>query len=140
MRLTTGQRVAKSIPLIACLVGMTVIMGSVTVFFDDTFRRVIGITAGIFLLLMAVWYAANPFFFSTRRYLQLRTEVVRFIALVRDLNNAVVAGAGAGEVEQARSELHNAIDRIVNAAGKTGKYEVHSRDQAVLAVTRHDRQ
>ena len=118
---TAAQRIAKSIPVLASILGMGIIMGSITVFFDDSYYRVAGVTAGIFVLLLAVWYAANPFLFSTRRYLQLRVEVVRFIGLVRELNNAVVAGAQLGQVEQAQSALHEAVDRIAEAAGKTDR-------------------
>jgi hypothetical protein len=113
------HKVVRYVPLAASLLGMILVFGSIVFFFETDFGRIVGATSGIVVLLGAVWYAANPFFKRTRRYLLLRTEVVRFIGLVRELNNAVVRGAPADEIERAKSELHNAVDRIGAAAGRT---------------------
>jgi hypothetical protein len=115
---STIQRLVRYVPLAACLVGIFVILWS-TVLFNSEYPRVAGATAGILVLLAAVWYAANPFFKNTRRYLPLRAEVVRFIDLARELNGAVVDGAAAHEIERSRSLLHEAVERIVAVAGKT---------------------
>ena len=113
------HKLVRYVPLAASLLGMILIFGSIVFFFDSDLGRIVGATIGIVVLLGAVWYAANPFFKRTRRYLLLRTEVVRFIGLVRELNNAVVRGAPADEIERAKSELHKAVDRIGAAAGRT---------------------
>jgi hypothetical protein len=114
------HKLVRYVPLAASLLGMILIFGSIVFFFESDVGRIVGATIGIVVLLGAVWYAANPFFKRTRRYLLLRTEVVRFIGLVRELNNAVVRGAPADEIERAKSELHNAVDRIGAAAGRVG--------------------
>jgi hypothetical protein len=113
------ERIVKRIPLAGSLIGMVLILGSIVFLTDSDFRRVGGATGGILALLIAVWYSANPFFRNTRRYLLLRAEVVRFIGLARDLNAAVVSGASAAEVERARARLHESVERVVAAAGKT---------------------
>jgi hypothetical protein len=113
------HKLVRYVPLAASLLGMIVIFGSIVFFFDSDLGRIVGATIGIVVLLGAVWYAANPFFKRTRRYLLLRTEVVRFIGLVKELNNAVVRGAPPDEIERAKSELHKAVDRIGAAAGRT---------------------
>lgn len=113
------HKVIRYVPLAASLLGMILIFGSIVFFFETDSGRIVGATSGIVVLLGAVWYAANPFFKRTRRYLLLRTEVVRFIGLVKELNNAVVRGASAAEIERVKSELHNAVNRIGAAAGRT---------------------
>jgi hypothetical protein len=113
------QRFVRYVPLAGSLVGMVLILGSIVFFFDSDAGRVVGAAGGILALLGSVWYAANPFFKSTRRYVLLRAEVVRFIGLARELNAAVVEGASAHQIASARSRLHDAVDRIVAAAGRT---------------------
>ena len=112
------HKLVRYVPLAASLIGMIIIFGSI-VFFTSDSGRIVGATIGNVVLLGAVWYAANPFFKRTRKYLLLRTETVRFIEVVKELNNAVVRGAPAGEIERIKSDLHSAVDRIGAAAGKT---------------------
>ena len=116
---SSSHKLVRYVPLAASLLGMILIYGSIVFFYEDEFGRIMGATSGMVVLLAAVWYAANPFFKSTRQYLLLRSEVVRFVGLVKRLNNAVVSGAPADEIERAKSELHDAVDRIGAAAGKT---------------------
>jgi hypothetical protein len=112
------NKLVRYVPLAASLIGMIVIFGSI-VFFNSDSGRIVGATIGIVVLLGAVWYAANPFYKRTRRYLLLRAETVRFIEMVKELNAAVVRGAPADEIERKKSEMHNTVDRIGAAAGKT---------------------
>jgi hypothetical protein len=97
---------------------MALILGSVTVLTRGG-AMVAGATAGIVAFLVAVWYASNPFLRKTRRYLLLRAELVQFIDIARALNYAVVDGASPEVVDRAKAQLHDAVDRIVAAAGKT---------------------
>jgi len=113
------QTVARSLPLAGSLLGMVLILGSIALFVDSDYAKVAGAMAGIMALLGAVWYAAHPFLKSTRRYVLLRTEVVRLIDIARGLNVAVTKGASADDIARTRAELHDAVDRMVAAAGKT---------------------
>ena len=79
-------------PLVASVVGMFVSLGSVFFFVEDDFRRILGVTAGLFFLLLAVWYAAHPFGRNERRYPELRGEVVKFVDLAKELHYAAVRG------------------------------------------------
>ena len=101
----------------AAVAGMIVILGSIVFFFETDYWRIIGAAGGMLLLLAAIWYAANPFLKNQRRYLPLRREVDKFIKLASRLNSAVVEGRPE-QVEQIRSAMHEAIDSIVEAAGK----------------------
>jgi hypothetical protein len=112
-------KLVRYVPLAASLLGMILIFGSIVFFIDSDSWRIVGAATGIVVLLGAVWYAANPFYKRTRKYLLLRTETVLFIELVKQLNNAVVTGAPADEIERKKSEMHNTVDRIGAAAGKT---------------------
>ena len=127
------QRFVKYVPLAGSLVGMVLILGSIAFFFDTDAGKVAGATGGILALLGAVWYAANPFFQNTRRYLLLRSEVVRFIGLAREVNAAVVRGASVGEIELAKARLHESVERIVAVAGKTQQSGGPSRTMEMFA-------
>lgn len=114
-----SHRAAKLIPLVGTLAGMTLILGSVAIFFESDRAKIFGAATGILALLGAVWYASHPFITNTRRYVRLRSEVVAFIALVRALNRAAVQGAPAAEIDAAKQRLHDAVERIAGAAGVT---------------------
>ena len=113
------QRVVRYVPFTGSVAGMFLILGSIAFFFPSDQGQILGAAAGILALLGAVWYAAHPFFKSTRRYLLLRAEVAAFIKLVSGLNAAVVNGASGDEIERTRSHLHASVDRIIAAAGRT---------------------
>lgn len=115
---STSHRVARLIPLVGILAGMTLILGSIALFFERDSARVLGAATGIVALLGAVWYASHPFLTSTRRYVRLRVEVGGFIGLVRELNRAAVGGAPAAELQSAKQRLHDAVERIAAVAGE----------------------
>jgi hypothetical protein len=118
-RASPSQKVVRYVPFAGAVAGMFVILGSIAYFFPRDQWQILGAAVGILALLGAVWYAAHPFFKSTRRYLLLRGEVAGFIKLVSALNDAVVNGASTDEIEQARARLYASVDRIVAAAGRT---------------------
>ena len=87
-----SRRLAARAPLIASVVGMLISLGSVFYFVEDDFRRILGVTAGLFCLLLAVYYATHPFVKNERRYPELRGEVVKFVDLAKELHHAAVRG------------------------------------------------
>lgn len=115
--ITLGRKIMRHLPVGVAVAGMIVILGSIVFFFETDYWRIGGAAAGMLLLVMAIWYAANPFLKNQRRYLPLRREVDEFIKLAGKLNRAKVAGS-MGEVGQLRSAMQAQIDRIVEAAGK----------------------
>ena len=114
---TLIRKVMKNLPMGAAVAGMIMILGSIVFFFETDYWRIAGAAGGMLLLLAAIWYAANPFLKNQRRYLPLRREVDKFIKLASQLNSAAVEGRPE-QVEQIRSAMHEAIDGIVEAAGK----------------------
>lgn len=116
---SASGKVIRYVPLTGSVAGMFLILGSIAFFFPSDQGEILGAAAGILALLGAVWYAAHPFFKSTRRYLLLRAEVVAFVRVVSELNTAVVEGVSRDEIEQTRSRLHASVDRIVAVAGRT---------------------
>ncbi len=115
---TLTQKVMRYLPMATAVAGMTVILGSIVFFFETDYGRIAGVTGGMLTLLGAVWYAANPFLKSRRRYLPLRAEVDKLIQLVRELNTAAVNGLPE-EIERTKSAMRESIERMVAAAGKT---------------------
>ncbi len=84
---------ANRVPLFASVAGTLISMGSAAFFFaEDDFRRILGVTAGLYCLLLAVWYASHPFVKNERRNPALRGEVVKFVDLARELHYAAVRG------------------------------------------------
>ena len=85
----TGARAA----LVTSMVGMTIVLTSVIFFFvEDDSRRILGVTAGLLFLLLAIYYAAHPFFKEERTYLELRREVDVFLDLTTELHYAAIRG------------------------------------------------
>jgi hypothetical protein len=79
--------------LVTSMIGMTVVLTSVIFFFvEDDFPRVLGVTSGLFFLLLAVGYAAYPFLRDERSYLDLRREVDVFHDVLRELHYAAIRG------------------------------------------------
>lgn len=73
------------------------------------------ILAGIVINQIGVWGLANKLLPERRVYLQLRSEVDRFIGLVRALNGQAVEGDATG-VEQTKVAMHDSIDKMVEVA------------------------
>jgi hypothetical protein len=112
------NRYAGYVPLVGSVLGGAVVFSSVVFFFvDDDSRRIFAASAGLFVLILAIWFAANPYFVNTREYLPLRAEVDRFLELVRDMNALAEAGDTFGELAEVKESMLRSVDRIVQAAG-----------------------
>ena len=117
-RPTWSRRLARNVPFLLAVVGMTLVFaGVVSVYPRNTNVGIAVVTGGIFSLLMGVWYAAHPYLKSEWRYLRLRAEVNGFIGLVRQLNAAVCAGQPE-RVQGLTAEMHESVQQIRDLAGK----------------------
>ncbi len=92
---------------------------------QDLQLRVILILIGLLLIWVGVWKLANPLYPNERRFHDLRVEVDRFIALVRDLNQAaLVQRLGEGDAEsperydRALQAMRKSVDRMASLAGQ----------------------
>lgn len=105
------------------LVGMLVAFAGVLYLPGDT-PRLIAVLVGILLIEAGVWNLANVILPSTRRHVELRSEVKLFLKRVRALSAAAVRAdkSGAREdrdaFEAVVAELHASVDRMREAAGK----------------------
>ena len=115
---TWRRRINRRSLLISAVIGMVLVYSSVLILHGD-YVRILAITAGLVVLEVGIWYAASPFLTNERRYLALRTELDGFVKLVRELNTAVISEAGADQVEQVRSKMHESVDQMTELAGKT---------------------
>ncbi len=103
----------------AAVVGVTLVVTSVVFFYvESDLRRLMSVTFGLGILMISVWFAANPFIRSTRRFKPLRREVQEFVDLARLLNEQVVAEAEP-DVASTTAKMHEGVERIVAEAGKT---------------------
>jgi hypothetical protein len=80
---------------------------------------------GLFLVALSIWKWAQQAFPSERRYHSLRGEVDQFLDLVRQFNTAVLAAQTTDsaekqqEFEDLRLAMQQAVERMVEVAGKT---------------------
>jgi uncharacterized membrane protein YccC len=102
--------------LAATLVGMGLVFLSFVVAYEDQ-ARIAVISGGFLILLVGLWYAANPFMTTTREFVDLREELDRFIGLARALNNAALDG-GSEKFERAKDKMHASVDQMAQLAGK----------------------
>ena len=114
-----SRRFAARAPLLASLAGMTIALSSVIFFFvEDDFRRILGVTAGLFCLLLAIWYAAHPFVKNERAYPELRREVGEFIDLTKELHHAAIRGDAAA-FESIEERIPHQVEIVIDAARKS---------------------
>ena len=105
-------------PVASTLTGLLIVYGGFILFADDLLKLV-AVTIGLVFLEIGLWYGANPILTSERRYGALRTEVDRFITLVRKLNSAVVYGMGEEEVTRVKDSMHASVEKMGQLAGQT---------------------
>jgi hypothetical protein len=108
------------IPVATALVGVTIVLASVVFFFAESdVRRLVSVTLGLAILIVSVWFAANPFRRGVRRYRPLRREVEYFLALTQVLNKQVVVEAEPESIARTKAKMHDVVDRMVLEANKT---------------------
>jgi hypothetical protein len=97
--------------------------GIVIIFFQlvliaETRLQVIVVLLGILLNQIGTWGLAGHVMPERRKYLQLRSEVDRFLGLVRRLNTDAVNGHDAG-MDEAKAAMHQSVDHMASVAGVT---------------------
>ena len=104
--------------------GILVILGA-ALFGQELRTQIVVTTCGMLLMEVGVWRLAQRLLPSERQYPALRTEVDRFLQLVRHLNAAALARKAhdAPETHQAFAqvyqEMQQAVARMAMLAGKT---------------------
>ena len=105
--------------LVAGMAGITITMSSAVFFFiEDELSRIIGVTAGLFCLLLAIWYAAHPFVKNERHYPELRREVYKFVDLAKKLHYAAI-GRDEAAFESIEEEVHAQVEIVIDTARKS---------------------
>jgi hypothetical protein len=107
---------------------MVISLSSVIFFFvEDDFRRILGVTAGLFCLLLAIWYASHPFVKNERKYPKLRGEVDKFVDLAKELHYAAMHGDEAA-FQAIRAKVPAQVDGVINAARESEPVDATSAE------------
>jgi hypothetical protein len=118
------RELLKAIDVVVPVLGIVVVLGAV-LFVIQLRLQIVLVVAGLLMVEVGVWKLAIRLMPDERKFTALRTEVDRFVDLVRELNRAALEERGTPSVE-ARQEfedivarLHETTDRIAAVAGKT---------------------
>lgn len=122
-----ARKLAARAPLIASVVGMVISLSSVFYFVEDDFRRILGVTAGLFCLLLAVYYATHPFVRNERHYPELRGEVVKFVDLAKELHQAAVRG-DPDAFRSIEDRVPAQVETVINTARKSEPIDSAGKD------------
>ena len=102
--------------LVTSMVGMTIVLTSMIFFFvDDGTQRVLGVTAGLFFLLLSIYYAVRPFLTDERSYLDLRREIDLLHDLMRELHYASIRGDDAA-FESIKKRVPALVEMLIETA------------------------
>ena len=116
----SGRPLASYIPVATAVLGVTIVLASVVFFYAESdVRRLVSVTMGLAILIVSVWFAANPFRRGMRRYRFLRREIEGFLNLAQLLHKQVVADENPDAVARIKEKMHRAVDRMVLEADKT---------------------
>jgi len=119
----TKRWIRKAAGMFLPILGMGVAFSGV-LYLEGEVATLLAVLAGILLVEAGVWNIANPFLPSSRSYNELREETDDFIGLVRRLNSAAEEGrrtqatAAWARYEETLREMHSAVDRMGELAGK----------------------
>jgi hypothetical protein len=116
-------------PLVTTVAGIVIII-SVVVLMDRGMQAVVAAGAGILLLEVGIWYAANPVFTNERRYKTLRAELDRFIECVRELNKTAGVQGAEGRFASIKAAMHESVDAMV---GMTTSAEAEAEAEKAAA-------
>lgn len=129
------RRIRKLLDTGLPLLGIVAILGAV-LFIVSLRAQLAVVILGILLIEVGIWRLADPLLPSERRYNALRTEVDRFIGLVRELNRTAIqlekeeTPEARAAFNAVRSALVESTDRMAEVAGKTDfEVAVEQRDR-----------
>ena len=118
-RITLWRKLGARASVVTSLAGSTIVLTSVIFFFvQDDVGRVLGVTAGLLFLLLAIYYAAHPFLKEERSYLELRREVQHFLDLTRELHYAAIREDHAA-FESIKERVPAQIEILIETARKS---------------------
>ena len=107
------NQLAVELPLLSAVLGMALIFASVVFFiFAEDSRRIFAVSAGLFFMLLAIWFTANPFIVNTRVNDPLRGEVRSFLALIRKVSAANESTDGEAQMAEVKAEMLECVDRL----------------------------
>jgi hypothetical protein len=106
--------------VVTSVAGTTVVLMSVLfLFVDNTTGRILGVSIGLVLLVVAVYYTANPFVRNERIYLALRAEVDVLLDTTRELHYAAIRG-DFDAFDSIKERVPGQVEALVAAAKKSG--------------------
>lgn len=106
------------------VVGMLMVLGAVLVVGSPGTELVL-VLVGLLLVEGGVWRMASSVLPNERRYVAMRAESNRFVAMVRQLNAAAIALRGeetAGArlaLEETKRAMHRSVERMAVVAGRS---------------------
>jgi hypothetical protein len=107
------NQLAVELPLPSAVVGIVLIFASVVLFmFTEDSRRIFAVSAGLFFMLLAIWFTAKPFIVNTRVNDQLRGEVRSFLDLIRKVSAANESEDGEAQMAEVKAEMLECVDRL----------------------------
>lgn len=118
------RRIRRTIEILIPVLGMLIVLGAL-LFILELRTQIIVTIVGLLLIEVGVWDLARPLLPNERQYHALRTEVDGFIALVRRLNAAALEADDVDSpearrsLEDVRTEMTRAVDRMAMVAGRT---------------------
>ena len=96
-----------------------VVMSGLFLFVDNTTGRILGVSAGFFFLVLAVYYTANPFIRNERTYSELRSEVDVLLDTTRELHYAAIRGDFKA-FDSIEERVAPQVEALIAAARKSG--------------------
>lgn len=117
---TFRRKFNRYVSLVTAIVGVVVILSSFLLT-GNLLAWYASVVVGLVIVLIGFWYGANPILTSERRYLALRSEVDRFVGLVRKLNRKAVASGSSEEFQQIKAAMLESVERMAELAGKEGE-------------------
>lgn len=106
-------------------VGVAVILSATLFLRGDLYIQIAAVGLGMLLIEVGVWKLGHRFLPDERRYVALRAESDRFLALVRRLNAAALAlkehnsPENRRAFEQIQEAMRQAVGRMAHVAGRT---------------------
>ncbi len=109
---TWRRNVNQLAPLVTTIAGVVIIL-YVVILMERGVAAVAVAGAGILVLEVGIWYAANPVFTNERRCSALRSELDRFIGCVRELNRTPGTADSEDRFQGIKAAMHESVEAMV---------------------------